>query len=136
MSIRISWRSRSELTILESDRKPLNVGGIHVEARDTGSIELGTCQRPVIDQQHQCRACRERVTVLVYHGQFDRHEFFSFGLVDVKQLDKPLIYSSTCRSRFRSHGPPFGEAHNHNLDWSSDERFACKRKIRIYFQVR
>jgi imidazolonepropionase-like amidohydrolase len=25
--------------------------------------------------------------------------------------------------------PPFGEAHNHNLDWSSDERFARVRKM-------
>src|SRR5690242_1016974 len=25
--------------------------------------------------------------------------------------------------------PPFGEAHNHNLDWSSDERFARINKM-------
>jgi hypothetical protein len=25
--------------------------------------------------------------------------------------------------------PPFGEAHNHNLDWSSDERFAKLNKM-------
>jgi hypothetical protein len=25
--------------------------------------------------------------------------------------------------------PPFGEAHNHNLDWSSDERFARVNKM-------
>src|SRR5215467_9757506 len=25
--------------------------------------------------------------------------------------------------------PPFGEAHNHNLDWSSDERFAHVNKM-------
>ena len=29
--------------------------------------------------------------------------------------------------------PPFGEAHNHNLDWSSDERFA--RVIKMYLEA-
>src|SRR5262245_59947555 len=29
--------------------------------------------------------------------------------------------------------PPFGEAHNHNLDWSSDERFA--RVTRMYLDA-
>ena len=29
--------------------------------------------------------------------------------------------------------PPFGEAHNHNLDWSSDERFA--RVVKMYLEA-
>src|SRR4029453_8960515 len=67
-----------------------------------------------------------------FDGQkFVRRTFYSVG--GVVRRKRPGLRDRVFCLSGKSVVPPFGEAHNHNLDWSSDERFA--RVNKMYFEA-